>query len=345
MIRTLFFFAFLYAIGVSTLSAQRVMVSNLNKHEKGAVYKFSFVHLTDIHVGEHIDDYGTPGYYNDTMPKGDVGYSAERLRKSVNWVNAHAKEKGIKFVIVTGDLTDSGEKSEFDKANEILSALTVPFVPQIGNHDVVSHTKDLHAATAFGDSICNVVFKNEFDTLRHFADKWDDGYRQVRVYSPYSKHDQFFQNFMFEYQGFGFVFFDLSPRFIYGRPKTDHGPKPRLNDFPHASFEWLMHTLATFPDKGNHNIFLSTHQPPHHDFMSIFNGLPTDEYDKLTKALLPYKPHLAYWIAGHVHRNKSYRVHTLRKHQFVMKVRETASNKEHRNGLLRIINVYEVPKK
>ena len=322
------------------LSAQRIMVSNLNKHAHGTSYKFSFVHLSDIHVGEHIDDYGTPGFLGDTMPKGDVGYAAERLRRSVNWVNANAKKRGIRFVIVTGDLTDSGEQSEFDKANEILSSLTVPFVPQIGNHDVVSHTQTLHAATAFGDSICNVVFKPEFDTLRRFVQRWDDGFRQIRVYSPYSQHMQFFQNFMFEYQGFGFVFFDLNPRFIYGRPKTDHGPKPRLNDFPNASFDWLMHSLATFPDTGYHNIFLCTHQPPHHDFMSIFNGLPTNQYDKLTQALLPYKSHLAFWLAGHVHRNKSYRVTTLRSHRFVIRARETAANKANPNGVLRVVNVY-----
>jgi len=326
---------------MDTLSAQRIMVSNLHKKGPHAVRKFSFVQLTDIHVGEGIDDYGTPGFVNDTMPTGDVGYSAERLRKAVNWINANAKKRDIRFVIVTGDLTDSGEKSEFDKVNEILSSLTVPFVPQIGNHDVVPHTKNSWATLACGDSVCNVVFKKEFDTLKRFVDRWDDGYRQVRVYSPYSQHEQYFQNFMFEYQGYGFVFFDLNPRFLYGRPKTDHGPKPRLNDFPHASFDWLMHTLATFPDTGDHNIFLFSHQPPHHDFMSIFNGLPTDQYDKLTQALLPYTRHIAFWLAGHVHRNKSYPVTTLKKHRFVLKARETASNKEHRNGLLRIINVYQ----
>ncbi|MCW3127471.1 MAG: hypothetical protein JWO03_3129 [Bacteroidetes bacterium] len=326
------------------LSAQRIMVSDLNKHQKGAVYKFSFAHLTDIHVGEGIDDYGSPGF-NDTMPIGDVGYSAVSLRSSVRWINAHAKQKNIRFVIITGDLTDSGEKSEFDKANEILSALAIPFVPQIGNHDVRPHTHALNAATASGDSVNNVVFAGEFDTLKHFMDKWDDGFRQVRVYSPYSRHEQFFQNFMFEYQGFGFVFFDLSPRFIYGRPKTDHGPRPRLNDFPNGSFDWLKNTLQAFPDKRDHNIFLFSHQPPHQDFMSIFNGLHRDEYDKLTHALLPYRSHLAYWIAGHVHRNRSYSVHTPRKHKFVMKVRETAANKEHKKGLLRIINVYEAPGK
>jgi hypothetical protein len=331
---------FLLAWVAIPLSAQRIMVSNLNKKGRHNKHKFSFVQLTDIHVGEGIDDYGTPGFANDTMPNGDVGYSAQRLRKAVNWINANAQKRDIRFVIVTGDLTDSGEKSEFEKANEILSTLIVPFVPQIGNHDVVSHTRSSWDSTASGDALCNLVFKREFDTLQHFADLWDDGYRQLRVYSPYSRHEQYFQNFMFEYRGYGFVFFDLNPRFLYGRPKTDHGPKPRLNDFPNASFDWLKHTLATFKDSENHNIFLFSHQPPHHDFMSIFNGLPTAEYDKLTSTLLPYSQHLAYWLAGHMHRNKSYPVTTLKKRRFVIKARETAANKEHKNGLLRIINVY-----
>jgi 3',5'-cyclic AMP phosphodiesterase CpdA len=327
----------------SVLQAQRIMVSNLNKHKHGAVYKFSFVQLSDIHVGEGIADYGTPGYINDTMPTGDIGYSAARLRKAVNWINAHAQKKGVKFVIVTGDLTDSGEKSEFDKANEILSSLTVPFVPQIGNHDVIAHNNISKASAAFGDSLNNVVFKHEFDTLRTFFDSWNDGYRLIKVYSPYSQAYQYLQNFMFSYKGFGFIFCDFNPRFKGHRPDTDKGPKPRLNDFKDGSFDWLMNSLNSYEHKGYHNIFISTHQPPHHDIMAIFNGLPTTQYDKLTQALLPYRQHLAFWLAGHTHRNKAYPVKTLHGHKFVMKARETAANKGHKNGLLRIINVYEVP--
>jgi 3',5'-cyclic AMP phosphodiesterase CpdA len=328
-----------------SLSAQRIMVSNLNQHEKGAVYKFSFVQLSDIHVGEGIPDYGSPGCMNDTMPVGDIGYSAIRLRKAVNWINAHAKERGVRFVVVTGDLTDSGEKSEFEKVDEILSTLKVPFLPQIGNHDVIAHTNDCKSSTAFGDSLDNMIFKHEYDTLSHFFDHWNDGYRLTKVYSPYSQAGQYLQNFMFDYQGFGFLFCDFNPRFKDHRPVTDHGPKPRLNDFAGGTFDWLTNTLKTYPNKGNHNIFIFTHQPPHHDMMAHFNGLPTDEYDKLTQALLPYKEHFAFWLAGHVHRNKAYRVTTLRKHKFVLKARETAANKHYRNGLLRIINVYEAASK
>ena len=93
---------------------------DLNKDEPGAEYSFTFVHITDIHIGEGQGDYGTLGYLNDTMPEGDVGYSAIRLRRAVNWINENAVENDIHFVTVTGDITDSGEKSEFDKAKEIL---------------------------------------------------------------------------------------------------------------------------------------------------------------------------------------------------------------------------------
>ncbi len=328
----------LLACAVVPLYAQRIMHTSVNK-KHGYMPGFSFVHLTDIHVGEHIDDYGTPGYRGDTMPAGDVGYAAERLRKSVDWINRNAHKYHIRFVIVTGDLTDSGEKSEFDKANEILSSLTVPFVPQIGNHDVVSHTATEKESAATGDSLCNAVFHAEFDSLKHMASEWQDGYRQVRVYSPYSRHEQFFQNFSFWYDGYKFIFFDLSPRFIYGRPKGEHGPKPHLNDFPHASFEWLMNAVKE-DTVDDHNIILCSHQPPHHDFMSIFNGLTTSDYKKLTTALQPYDHHLALWLAGHVHRNKAYRVRTLGTAKPVIRARETASNKEHRNGLLRVVTVY-----
>lgn len=338
MIKKYTLLLWLLTVAILPAAAQRIMHTSVNK-KKGYHHSFSFVHLTDIHVGEHIPDYGTHGYSGDTMPAGDVGYSAERLRMAVNWINRNARKHDIRFVIVTGDLTDSGEKSEFDKANEILSSLTVPFVPQIGNHDVVSHTDTLKEACATGDSLCNAVFHVAFDSLRGMADSWDDGYRQIRVYSPYSRHEQFFQNFSFWYRGYKFVFFDLSPRFIYGRPPGEHGPKPHLNDFPHATFEWLMHSV-TADTTGHHNIILCSHQPPHHDFMSIFNGLTTSDYDQVTTALRPYHRNLALWLAGHVHRNKAYRVRTLRAARPVIRARETASNKEHRHGVLRVIKVY-----
>src|SRR5690606_14537954 len=97
----------LLPLGLWGQSQTQVREYNLNQEEPGATYNFSFVHITDIHIGEGHGDFGSPGYLDDVMPDGDVGYAAQRLRNVVNWINSNAQEKNIKFVVVTGDITDS----------------------------------------------------------------------------------------------------------------------------------------------------------------------------------------------------------------------------------------------
>jgi 3',5'-cyclic AMP phosphodiesterase CpdA len=322
-----------------------VRVTDLNKELPGARFKFSFIHLTDIHIGEGQGDYGSTGFLDDIMPEGDVGYTAERLRHAVNWINEHAAQFDIRFVVVTGDITDSGERSEFEKAKEILGALNIPYVPQIGNHDIWPYVRyGFEAEYAYGDSVMNDVFKDVYDSLSHFFDFWDDGTRLSRVYNPEAEMEHYHQNFMFEYQGFGFFCFDHNPRYHVRKEEPGIGAEARLNDFAGGSFEWLSTQLESYPNKGVHNIFLLTHQPPHRDPISLINGLPVDQYDKITKALLPYSSHLAYWLAGHVHRNRNYNVNTLFGGQKVIEAWETTANKEFEKGYFRLINVYEAPR-
>ncbi|MBU4490425.1 MAG: metallophosphoesterase, partial [Actinobacteria bacterium] len=102
-------------------------------------WEFSFAQLTDLHIGKGVDDYGTAGY-DDAAPAGDVGTPAQNLRSAVNWINANRSSNKIKLVVITGDISDSGEKSELLKAREILDTLTVPYAPVIGNHDIWPYT-------------------------------------------------------------------------------------------------------------------------------------------------------------------------------------------------------------
>lgn len=329
---------------VKAQSETIVRETNINEDIPESEYKFSFVHLTDIHIGEGQGDYGTPGYLNDTMPVGDVGYSAERLRKAVNWINENAEAKGIRFVLVTGDITDSGERSEFEKAKEILNALKIPYVPTIGNHDIWPYVRyQDEAPYAYGDSIMAEVFKDVYDSLKNFFDFWDDGTRLTRVLNPESGLEHYHQNFMFEYQGFAFMAFDFNPRYHVRKEEPGIGAEARLNDFPGGTYEWLINTLNNYPNKGAKNIFLLTHQPPHRDAISLINGLPWESYDKMSKELLPYKNYLACWFAGHVHRNRDYAVTTIMNSQMVVRAIETTANKEFENGYFRVVNVFEAP--
>ncbi|MCO5233695.1 MAG: metallophosphoesterase [Chitinophagales bacterium] len=328
----------------SSLSAQdttQVREYFVNRDEPNAVYGFTFVHMTDIHIGEGQGDYGTPGFLNDTMPNGDVGYSAIRLRKSVDWINEHAKEQDIRFVMVTGDITDSGERSEFEKAKEILDDLKIPYVPTIGNHDIWPYVKfQQEAEYAYGDSVMAEVFKDTYDKAALFFDHWDDGTRLTRVYNPESLKEHYHQNFSFAYQNVGFLAFDFNPRYHVRKDEPGVGAEARLNDFAGGTYPWLLNTLENYPYKRDKNLILMTHQPPHRDITAIFNGLPLVDNDKMTKDLMKYKDNLALWIAGHVHRNMNYSVRTIGGGMKVVDVRETAANKEYDQGLFTLIRVY-----
>lgn len=323
---------------ISAQNKTQVREFQLNNDEPGATYNFSFVHITDIHVGEGEGDYGTYGFLNDTMPVGDVGFAAQRLRNVVHWINENASEKNIKFVVVTGDITDSGERSEFEKAKEILDALEIPYVPTIGNHDIWPYVRyEFEAPYAYGDSVMFEVFKDVYDKAKDFFDMWDDGTRLTPTFNPESNRAHYHQNFSFSYQGVGFFAFDFNPRYHVNKNEPGIGPEAKLNN----SLEWLIQSINSFPLKGRKNLILFSHQPPHNDILALFNGLSKDEHDKMTKALAPFSEHLALWMAGHVHRNTHYKLRSAGK--IIMDVKETAANKEYNEGFLTLVNVYSVP--
>lgn len=338
----LFVIAYITSFNAYSQSSTQVREYDLNQSEENAVYNFSFVHITDLHIGEGAGDYGTNGYLNDTMPQVDEGYPAVRLKNVVNWINANAIEKNIKFVVATGDITDSGERSEFEKAKEILDKLIVPYVPTIGNHDIWPYVRyQDEAPYAFGDSVMLEVFKETYDRARDFFDFWDDGTRLTRVYNPESSMEHYHQNFSFAYNGVGFLAFDFNPRYHVTKNEPGIGPEARLNDFPNGTFDWLINNLKNNPVKAKNNLILMTHQPPHNDILALFNGLTDADHKKMTNALAPYSDHLGLWLAGHVHRNTKYSLRAQGKK--LIDVKETAANKEYNEGFLTLVNVYDVP--
>ncbi len=316
----------------------------INKKESDTEYRYTFVHLSDIHIGEGIDDYGTVGFRDDTMPQGDVGYSAESLRNAVNWINSHIESEDIRFVVITGDITGSGERSEFEKAKEIFDELEVPYVPIIGNHDVWPYVRyEFEAEYAYGDSVMNEVFKDTYLKNSQFFDYWDEGMRLTKVYSPKSKQSHNFHNFSFAYDGFVFVTVDFNPRHHVEKAEPGVGGYAVLNNFENGSYPWLLDQVENHPLKEYKNIVLLSHQPPHRDALSWYNGLPLSDIDKLTKDLLPFRDNIAVWIAGHVHRNAEYVLSTIGGGMKITDVKETAANKDYEKGYLSLIRVHKVP--
>jgi len=82
-------------------------------HSLNAQDPFRFAHITDTHIG------------NAT--------GAEDLQRTVDDLNT---QKGISFVLVTGDITEAGFDEDFRIAQRILSGLVVPWYIIPGNHDM-----------------------------------------------------------------------------------------------------------------------------------------------------------------------------------------------------------------
>jgi outer membrane protein assembly factor BamB/predicted MPP superfamily phosphohydrolase len=73
---------------------------------------FKFAHVSDIHIGSHN--------------------SEEDLSRTVHNINA---DSSLKFVIISGDITDFGTDSAFHLAKNILDSLNKPWYIIPGNHD------------------------------------------------------------------------------------------------------------------------------------------------------------------------------------------------------------------
>lgn len=318
------------------------LTTDVNKDLPNAEYAYSFLQITDIHVGEGEGDYGSPGFMNDTAPTDIGGWSAERLLKSVLWINDHHIEKNIKFVIVSGDITDSGERSEFDKAKSILDRLEIPYVPLLGNHDAWPYVRYQEEAwSANGDSVMNVVFEDTFDTLSNFFSNYNDTARKQATYNPESRKSHYFNNFWYEYDGDYYVFLDFNPRVHVFVQEPGISAAAHLMDFDGGTFPWLINTLATLPSRGR-DVFITSHHPVSKDFFTIVNGFDPIENDKLSRGVFPYRNRIVLWMSGHIHRYEDYIFSTYDGYN-ICKVVETDANKEWKDGQFRIVNVYHSP--
>ena len=306
-------------------------------------FQFSFVHLTDLHIGEGVDDYGTPGY-DDTPPPGDEGTPAVNLRNAVNWINSNAGARRIQFVVVTGDFTDSGEKSEMMKAKEILDSLFVPYVPLLGNHDVWPYTQSAESYFPVGDQYFSEVFEPQFERLRSTLPGWDEGTRLTPIWNGEADSldhaDEgcysYFQNFAFDYAGYHFMCTDFNTRnhALSGRGAN---PDPDLFDSPQCqgTWPWFEAHFQACATKASENVAVFMHQPL--TVIPIFS-FSQEEYDTVASFLAGANRNFSGLVAaGHVHRNATYDVSF--GGDVACPAFETAANKDG-GGNLRLVNVW-----
>jgi outer membrane protein assembly factor BamB/predicted MPP superfamily phosphohydrolase len=107
------FFAFLYSIGRAIMRFKvTVFIFLLLLGFNSFAQPFKFAHVTDTHIG------------NVT--------GADDLRRTVKDINRNSE---LKFVIVSGDVTEFGSDEELKLAKQILDSLNKPYYVTPGNHD------------------------------------------------------------------------------------------------------------------------------------------------------------------------------------------------------------------
>ena len=97
-----------------------------------SVLLFSFALLTDLHI-------------STSNPK-----PMEDLQRSIEDINQNSN---IEFVVVTGDLTESGDRASIEAVKAALDGLKVPFYAASGNHETTwSESGVMDFTRVFGDS-------------------------------------------------------------------------------------------------------------------------------------------------------------------------------------------------
>ena len=255
--------------------------------------------LTDLHVGEGC---GSPYNGSEACP------SVVNDRRAVARINALSPPAD--FVLITGDITSSSWPTQWAKAADILSELSVPYFPLMGNHDVWPYTDSNETRGPTGDTL----FQATFGALLS-ASPYVSSYapRPVRnLHNTTSSYQSLVVTLPSD-GGARLAFFcgDWSTRepAPLGEPGVPGWVERGLSDFPGGPLPWLRDSLAAAaalpPATRPTRLFLAQHQPvtcPFYmpDALFCFGAL-----DKvlLEAALQQHWPRAAWWgvLAGHNH--------------------------------------------
>jgi 3',5'-cyclic AMP phosphodiesterase CpdA len=277
------------------------------------VEPFSFVLITDLHIGWGIPDYNGEGY-ND-QEEGQDYYMTERLKMVVDWINGNYERENIKFVVVDGDISDTAEYSEFLKAREILNQLKIPYIPLIGNHDIWPNTQKLTTdpdglggrwntikekrkeGEPLGDEYFEKIFwqDNATNTSRIKA-LFDNFERQEEI--PQYQGPPYFQNYSFNFGGTTFIALDFNDRNYEGLIPMGCSTV-RIWD---ETLSWLEKILK---EKEGEKTVIFVHQP--------FGILYGKNFAEIVKIINKYcnSEELGckiYNFAGHTHRKSIFRL-------------------------------------
>ncbi len=326
--------------GFTLLAAQNVLYWDIRYHgdpARDTVHLWSFVQLTDVHIGENQGDYGTPGYL-DTLTGAEGGYSVEALRQALHWLQQNWQAEKLAFIVVTGDLTDSGERSEYLRFRALMDSAGLPYLPLIGNHDVWPYVSASNEASyAWGDSLAAMLFADARQRFSQRVSAWEGASLTYSVPNPETGFRSRFHNFTFVYGGLRFVGVDGVSRQPAPLGQAGVGPQADLHDFPGGTIRFLDTLLSAaqpFP-----LVFLC-HYPLLNSPVSGANSFSPQEYDRIMSLLYPHRSQVRVWIAGHLHRGADYPLTYRPTGETFARCVETPANKDATQGQFRIFRVW-----
>jgi hypothetical protein len=339
----LWLFIAMFPVRLIAQNTPDTVVANYNQTLAGSAWQYSFVQITDIHIGEGApgDDYGTPGYF-DNISAGDAGDPLIRLRNSVRWINQHINDLKIHFVVVTGDMSESAEVSELLRCKQLLDSLEVPYIPMIGNHDIWPLSQGSESPVPDGDSLLNIMFEDVFSGLSSYFPDWDNGTRLDKIWDTEDSCYSYFQNFSFNYGSYTYVMTDFNSRAHDIRIFNGSAADAQLHDYSGGTWPWLQQFITDYPVKGQDNILIFAHHPLSKSLLTgSFASFDVNEYDAITQFLLPYKDCIGAWIAGHKHNVDEYNIKTWTFSSTIATGYEAAANWEYPNGHFRIFKIWD----